>query len=806
MSKVKKHPLKKTNKEPQSVKPTSAKSVPRKSAQGIPKKPTKKSEVQEVKFFGKLFKSKDEREQEVKPNQVIKSKSLVSGPPLDKRYNNDGTMKLKASDKDKIFDQQMQRGKSKSIKSTKKNALSNTKDLDDNSNIDSQKVQLALNKRIKEKQKRSQWLAWKMYSYRIFNALLRGKIDKRNPNLNSDSIQIGYSEVFTKKIVSRYIVLSYFPEELHAGFLNDIIKQLKTQDYWTSLTVSYKNKRYVTEFDSTTMISRLTNWNNRLKNVQVDKVVVDGEEFTHDISADTDRRRIGRMIRSYYKLRRNVGNTFESTVILKLDAYEKDELLSASDIVTSMLSSMKVSHYIVKSTLLDFMRAFSTVSQKKTVSTETTNRILMTTRDIINTLPYQQGKVGDKGIWFGSDIFSGANVWLDIMTTPKAKNIIVLGETGSGKTFYVSMLLFFHRALNQNIFIHDHKGNEFTAFARAGKGLVISMTPSESSYIMTWAIQYEDLEDESEIEDAYSSSFAIAEVEFLTLTEPDPKDIKDYKNIFSDFHRFVHQIKEIRMDMIETYSFSHEITPQFLYDTFLQFMNSPDIKKAYSSKILMDIQIALHRYWSKDGARNILYRRPINITEIKRSKIVCFDFGMAKKTREAVPQNEEKLKKIFMNASSSIYINHKKKLGEYTVKVVEEIQSADEDILKFTAQDISEGRAKNMINYVLGNASGTLEKDNEHAKAIVQNMNIRIIGKLAKSAREFFIKEYGLEQMEDDLKLIARGDKKYNYAFLLNCQITNPPATAIVRAVATKEVEMSKFFKTVDYDQHEVEI
>lgn len=800
MSKVKKHPLKN--------KPSSgnvSQKGPIKTNTGkTTNKGARSEQGKEIKFFGKILKSKDEREQDNETKQIIKSKSLVSNEPSDKRFNSDGTVKLKASDKDKIFDQQLQRGRTKERRTKGKNNPSNSSQPKNDLHIDNKKIQNSLNKRIKERQRRSQWLAWKMYSYRIFNALLRGKIDKRNPNLNSDSIQIGYSEVFTKKIVSRYIVLSYFPEELHAGFLNDIVKQLKRQDYWTSLTVSYKNKKYSTEFDSTTMIGRLTNWNNRLKNTRVDSVNVDGEEFIHDMSAETDRRRIGRMIRSYYKLRQNVGNTFESTIILKLDAYEKDDLLSASEIVTSMLSANKVSHYIVKSTLLDFMRAFSTVSQRKTVSTETTNRVLMTTRDIINTLPYQQGKVGDKGIWFGSDIFSGANVWLDIMTTPKAKNIICLGETGSGKTFYVSVLLFFHRALNQNIFIHDHKGNEFTAFARAGKGLVISMTPSESSYIMTWAIQYEDLETDEEILDAYSSSFAISEVEFLTLTEPEPENLKDYKNIFSDFHRFVHRIKEVKMDMIETYSFSHEITPQFLYDTFLEFMSSPDIIKTYSSKTLVDIQITLHRYWSKDGARNILYRRPINITEIKRSKIVCFDFGMAKKTREAVPQNEEKLKKIFMNVSSSIYINHKKKLGEYTVKVVEEIQSADEDILKFTAQDVTEGRAKNMINYVLGNASGTLEKDNEYSKAIVQNMNIRIIGKLAKSARDFFIKEYGLEQMEDDLKLIARGDKNYNYAFLLNCQITNPPATAIVRAVATKEVEMSKFFKTVDYDQHEV--
>lgn len=733
------------------------------------------------------------------------------------------TMKLKASDKknlkkDKDLLSKLNKVKSNEnakkkvtvnskAKSTKTNRVSKSgKPLASKSSLEASQAEV-LNKRVREQRKKTQWLAWKMYSYQIFNALLKGRIDKRDPNLNANAMQIGYSEIFTKKIVSSYLVISYLPSEIHAGFVNDIVGELREQSFWSSLTVKHHNKKYSADFTSSTMISRLSRWQYKIRNTEIEGAEdMGGEQYVFDTQAEIDLHRTNRMIGSYFKLRKNIGRTFESTFILKIDAYNKEDLKLALSLITARLSEYRVNHYQVKSSILDFMRAFSTVSRRKTVSTETTNRLVMTSEDIIKTLPYQQGKVGDKGLWFGSDILSGGNVWLDIMSTPKAKNILVLGESGSGKTFLVSMLLFFHRALKHNIFIHDHKGNEFTEFARAGGGIVVSMTPLKSSYLMTWAIQYEDLETKVEIENAYAQSFAIAEVEFLTLTEPSPDSYKEYKNIFSDFHTFIMSKKEIYKDKIDTYMYSHAITPHFLYSSFLQFMGSPAIMKTYSQKSLTEIQIGLHRFWSPDGARNILYRNPVDITAIKKTKIVCFDFGMAERTKDAVPANEEKLKKIFMNIASSIFINAKKAKGEYSVKVVEEIQSADADILKFTAQDISEGRAKNLINYVLGNASGTLESDSADAKAIVQNMNIRIIGKLAKSAREFFIREYGLESMAEDLKNIAQGKEHYNYAFLLDCKITTPPSTAIVRMVATKEVEMSDFFRTVDYEEHEVRI
>lgn len=659
---------------------------------------------------------------------------------------------------------------------------------------------IKVDERIKKKNKENRFLVWKMYSYKVFNALLKGSTDVRDPNLNSDSMQIGYSEIFTKTTVTRFYVIHYLQEDTPIAFTNSLIKSLKKLRFWTALEINIRNKPYRVDFSQNHIIQKLKTWGNSLNTDYTDIEGKDGKVYVRDFEMSARLKKNARLFRSFYKVRQNVGSTHESTIILKLQTKDKESMLVADKTLRNELRLMDIHFYQIRGTLLDFLRAFSPISKRKTISTDTTNRLIMTTRDIISTLPFMQGKIGDFGIWYGFDKLSGKSVWLDIMNTPLAKNILLMGKTGAGKSFLMSMFLFFHRSLEHNIFIHDHKGNEFTSFARKSGGLVISMTPSKSSYLSLWKLPIEGLKTEEELRAIQTEFFALAELEFLTLTEPDPKDVKEYKNIFNDFHKFVYDGAEVYVDNTETYINTDKITPEFLYQRYEQFMKASTVKSIYSARTLLEISIALYKYWHKKGARHELYTNPIYVSQLKDVKVICFDFGRAEQTRNSVPPNEEKLQKIFMNVSSSLYTNHNKKKKEWTVKVVEEIQSADEDILKFTSDDITEGRSKNMINYVLGNATGTLASGSKNAQNIIQNMTIRILGKLEGDAQKFYVEQYKLHGMTDALERIA-SDAKYKHCFLLDCQITDPPATAIVHAAMPHKVSESEYFKTVDYEE-----
>lgn len=659
-----------------------------------------------------------------------------------------------------------------------------------------------INEKVLEKSKEGRFLTTRMYSYKLFNWLLKGNIDDKDPNLNGDSIQIGYSEIFTQKNVTRYYIVSYLQEDTPVGMMNYLISEVKKSKSWVNLSMQVTNKPYVVDFTASHLKLKLQTWTRILDEEYEDIEGKDGRVYTRDFEKSIIKKKTGRLFRSYFKIRENTGYVKESTIILKLQTRDKASMKTADKRLRSALRNLDLHFYQITGTLLDFLRGFSPVSKRHTVSNDTAQRVLMTNRDVVDLMPYRQGKIGDMGLWFGIDKYSGDSVWLDIMNTPEAKNILVMGLTGAGKTFFVSMLLFFHRTLGQNIFIHDHKGNEFTSFTRAVGGVVVSMTPSKTTSVNTFKLPIKYARTEEELLGIYREHMGLSELIFMTLTLPDENQKKVYKNLFADYMRHVHGATGIVADNVETYYKSEELTPNRLYDLYVEFssVGSTAVIETYSRKVLTEIQTALYKYWHPKGSRYELFKNEINMDDIIGNKCVCFDYGMSETTRNSVPVNELKLKKIFMEATCSRYVNHNKKNKEYTVKVVEEIQSADDDILEFTSNDVTEGRAKNMINYVLGNATGNLASGSKNAKNIIENMNIQILGKLKKSARDFYVEQYELQGMEKDLERIAT-DRDYRFSFLLNCDITDKPSTAIVQAVTTERVAESKFFKTVDYDR-----
>lgn len=650
---------------------------------------------------------------------------------------------------------------------------------------------IKVNKATQKKIDKYKFLTLKMYTYKIFNYLLRGNIDDRDPNLDADKMQIGYSEIFTLKNVTKYFVISHLPEDTPVAFMNHLLKDLKSGDYWISLSLQTKSRQYHADLDSNHVQAKLGGWHRRVQ-----------EHDSNDVflKSTSNKMKMKRLLRSYFKIRDNKTYTRESALIIKLQTRTKAHMRLATAKLKSKLNDLEVKHYEVRGTVLDFLRAFSLVSRRKTVSMDTTNRVLMTNRDLVDMIPYRQGKIGGNKpseVWFGIDMDSGSSIWLDIANNPNAKNMLIAGESGSGKTFFMRVLAMFFNALKYNLFFHDHKGNEFTAFTRAVGGLIISMTPTRPSYINTFKVPINEASTEEELKALFLECFSVSELIFLTLTEPNKNDTKKYKDLFSDFMRHVHaKIGTVPND-VSTFHHTNKLTPPILYDLYVEFRNSASIQKVYDEAMLNSIQLSLQRYWHPKGTKHVYFQNEIQVSELTTNRVICFDFGMAETTRNTVSDNEMKLKKIFKNFSSSRFVNNNKKNQEVTVKVTEEIQSADEDILQFTSADVTEGRAKNMINIILGNATGTLASDNPYAKNIMENINIQLLGYLPESSREFFTKRFDLQKMRGALDRIAL-DPAYKNCFLLNCRMLDEPVTAVTKAVTTKRVANSDFLKTVD--------
>lgn len=747
-----------------------------------------------------------------KGNTPIKKKVALTP----KRFNSDSGLSLDnskeiLSQRSKFIDEEEEKlntlnSQTDLAKPGEKSALTANVEPADKSGGSKRKSGISLSEKQKAKNKKYRNLTFKMYSYKIFNWLLQGALDKRDPNLTGSQIQIGYSSVITKATITRYYSISYLPEETPVALYNHIKQAFNNANYWVKVSMQMSNRPFFVDLSKAGIQLKLLRWSQQLDEAKQGNETgevegADGSTYVTDIGQSNQHKFIKRMFRSYFKIRDNNRHLNETTFIVKVQTRDEADMFIANETVIDMLDKYNLDYKPMTGKLLDFLRTFSIVSKQRKVSYNSTPRVLLTNRDLADLTPVKQGKIGWWGIFFGIDKFSGCSVWIDLMRSSDAKNILVTAITGFGKSFYLSFQLMFHKAVGNRIFIQDYKGNEFVDFTKSVGGLVVSQTPSKTSYINKWRIPTSGDYSNEELRAMYTESVGLSMIEFMTIVDPRPDEKKAATQIFNDFQRFVHDKVGLEPNNVSTYYKTEQITPEFLYECYESFSGpqSAGIIDMYGHRLLLTIKNDLYNYWHRNGSRHELFENEINMDEVLSADVVCFDFGMNTVTENSVPENELKLKQLNYETVSSRYTSYNKRKELTTVKVTEEIQSADEDLLKFTAADIAKGRSKNMINYILGNSSGVLFQDNRYSKTIRDGINIMILGKMHESSMSDYIKEFRLEDVREDLERIST-KKEYKRCFLLHCTMTEEPITTVVQMVATPEVAESSYFRTVDHE------
>lgn len=657
------------------------------------------------------------------------------------------------------------------------------------------------------KQVNSQYsnLTFKMYSYKIFNWALQGEIDKRNPNLNGNQIQIGYSTVFTKTTATRYYFIHSLPEDTPFAFYNYLKESMRNLPFWNKLHVQLLNEPFKGDLRSPSMQMKVVNWESDIKAnyAEIDDNFiegVDGTKYVKDHIRSEQLKFTQRMLRSYFKLTAHAKNSNETVFILKIQTLSEENMLLAESAVLDFLDNLNVEYKQVRGKVLEFLRSFSIISNAPSLTKSKVEKLVMTNRDLAAVGPLRQGKIGKFGLPFGIDKLSGLMIWLDLLGTSDAKNIFITGITGAGKTFFLSYLLFFAKPLKIRQFIEDEKGTEFRNYTLSNGGVIISQTASKMSYVNKWVIPTELATSETDLKKMYTDMVSMAQMEFMAIVDPEPHEKKKVEQVFSEFMKFVHASKEIEKSNPKTYYLSKGINPQELYRLYEIFADDKQIAihKLFGTQLLRSIQIDLHTYWNINGGRSELYINEVDIETMCRNDIVTFDMGKQESIGSGIAK-ENKLKLLNYETACSYYKAYNKKLGLTTIVVKEEIQSVEPEYAELTAKNMSQGRSQNIINIVLGNASGVLFQEGNVAMASVrENFTVLLIGKVTTKARELYVKEYGLQKMSGILDAIAT-ETEYKRCFLLHSTISGQEVTAVTRMLVPEDVAESPYFKTVDH-------
>ena len=315
-----------------------------------------------------------------------------------------------------------------------------------------------MSKKVKDPNKIGCIELWRRY---ILNTLK--KDNSMYPPLRSyNYYSNGNATMSGKNLITYYYTLDGYPSQLPIDF-KDGIRQVCLNGVKVSFISSFEPTKI--DWDSPQMKSKIKTW----RTIEKETGVIDEYNYRENInlSDSVERRKLSLTYLSDAEVRRQ-RNLFKYRTMMIVAGSRGEKFDKTIEKISTYCKNIGIKITRVDKRLFDFLRAFSpfSVELSSDVLKECGNNTLPD-EQLARFSTYDQGKIGDEGLNFGTDIYSGFPVYKVVKRrSTDTENILITAETGGGKSYFIKYLLF-QLLAHKNIraTIQDIEGFEYIPFA-----------------------------------------------------------------------------------------------------------------------------------------------------------------------------------------------------------------------------------------------------------------------------------------------------------------------------------------------------
>lgn len=632
-----------------------------------------------------------------------------------------------------------------------------------------------LNKRHKEKVKKERFLRERMW----FSTLLSKFFTDRGtiPDNIGNNVLVTNNVYITKNHITALFLVTEMSSVTPICWMSDLAQHVKDQSEGVVVDITLKGQRYYPDITPTGIGSREKSWRMTLDNPNMPKEYV------------------MRSARCLYSLdvAKSGAMLYKYRTYIKVRAKDGAKLRKGCQAVSNYLSSIGAVYKRIQSNLDEHLAYVTLMSDKKPEHLKDVPPCIFSQQTLAESLPSIQGANDNTGVLMGYDSVAGYPYFINFKATAAAKNIMIEALSGWGKSFMASYWLYPFYANGFNLAIMDIKGNEFSAITKALHGITLSMRNTSTYYINSFKWDMREVFNGDYLTYA-NERLRLSKEKMLIIADLNEKEESQAESLLEEFLGYLYKSIGALSSNRNTWSRTHQLNPYVVFDAFEKYLSNEILDKY--GEVAVKCRERLRIYMSRSGSKSHVFRDAYNYIDVLDTNCLTFDFGIL----ESSSNNDRVLFHLHVTDMVTIndeYVSHKKRNGQWTVKLLEESQIVDDWLTKVYTREMTLRRSQNQVTVLLGNSVAALAA-NPLSRPMVENINILCLGSLNKSSRRYLLEEFGLKESEVAILENIQTDSAMARKFLLVNRMESESTTAVLEASVPEEVSQSSLFKIVD--------
>lgn len=402
-----------------------------------------------------------------------------------------------------------------------------------------------------------------------------------------------------------------------------------------------------------------------------------------------------------------------------------------------------------------------------------------------------RGLVGGSGLLMGMDFRSRLPLSINIFEAPAAQVFMILGKTGSGKTYAAFQMALSAVANGEFVSAIDIKGREWSKLSRYIQSKIITFDDKHPSFVNVLRLDDLDVTDENAGE-LFTTAVkgAVSLLMLIVNLQPGEGNPNDLELVLREAVLKLYANHSVTPDNIKSFANSKHLQ----YADILPILESLQTTISYTKEqreMLSKARARCHAYLGEAGIFSEAFRNEVTLSDVLTTPLVIYEFNK----NQGVMSDALDVIRIFMVQ----FLDSKKKAmlkqkNKFLFCFYEELQRCDQfaNLIEYICADVTGSRSNNAVVCLLLNSLKILQ--DKRAQDIRSNITSFIVGNVESTDIDFIESGFSKPWLASQLRLFAGNLKVYRNCFAADLDTGLHQYETIYRVELPKS--MSEQFKT----------